>query len=364
MPVDESFWNPYRMIPVQQKIPRKSPLTDEKFTGHSGHLCCTLTNLTPLFIGGNKDDPNKKNQTFLTKDIGKFEKKCVIPGTSLKGALRSLAEIVGNGCMITDHGKACKKINALCIACRMFGMMEQGSNARVHKGKVSISDALLQEEKPSSISLDVYLSSSKLSHEPFYRTPETNRYDQQSRKMYFHQPKRIDSVQKLSPIVQDNAWKINALEINHHFEFTVHFSNLTQDELSLLVYILALENNVSVVIESGNIHLNGPLRHKIGNAKPLGLGSCHIQINELVLLNPPKQRFSSLTQLQDTSYTGDALQTKINAYTKPFVSDNRQTMQQLRKMMVWDENDDRVFKYPDYHWFKNPEYSQKPLKKI
>ncbi|KPA14377.1 CRISPR-associated ramp protein [Candidatus Magnetomorum sp. HK-1] len=361
MPVNEEFWNPYRMISVREDTKnKKAPLTDEKFVGHSGHLTCSLTNLTPLFIGGNRDDLSDKNRTFLTRTVDQT-KKYVIPGTSLKGVLRSLAEIIGKGCMITQS--TCKKINMLCIACRMFGMMEKGTNARVHKGKVSISDAILQEE-PSCIPFQVYMDSCKDRHEPFYRTQETGRYDQKSRKLYFHQPKRKESVSSLSKEEQQRSWIINALKINHHFEFSVQFSNLTEKELSLLVYILALENNVSAVIETGNIKLKGPLCHKIGNAKPLGLGSCHIQIKKLVLLGAAENRFSSLKNTHDKSYTGDALESKINLYIKDFVSDHSPGMQQLRKMMIWDKTDERLFKYPGYHWFRNPENSQKSLKHI
>jgi len=362
MPVDEEFWNPYRMIPVNNKIEnQEQPLTDEKFKGQSGHLVCSLTNLTPLFIGGNRDDLSKNNRTFLKRTIGQ-SKKYVIPGASLKGVLRSLSEIIGRGCMITDQ--SCQRIDKLCIACRMFGMMQRGKNARVHKGKVSISDAILLEDEASTRPFQVYLSSSKDHHEAFYRTPKTGHYDKQSRKLYFHQPRRKESVPTLSQEVQSSAWTINALTINHHFQFSVQFSNLTQKELSLLLYTLALENNVSVQIETDNIRLKGPLHHKIGNAKPLGLGTCNIQVTKLVLLGTPQNRFSSLKQKHETAYTGDALEKKIHLLTHDYVSDNSPTMQQLRKMMVWDENDPRLFHYPGYHWFKNPKNSQKPLKHI
>jgi len=360
MPQNETFWNPYRMIPIREEIERKPPSTDEKFKGKSGLISCSLTNLTPLFIGGNRDF----KENFLTRNG-----KCVIPGSSLKGMLRSLAEIVGGGCFVVadpkvrhdPRYKACDKANSLCIACRMFGMMEL---ARVHRGNVSIGDALVREENPEIKVHDILLSSCGTRHEPFYRSPQTGKLDGKSRKLYFHQPKRTDSVPNIPDNLRSRAWKIRAMRPGHQFNFEVQFSNLEPEELSLLIYVLALEENVHATVEEEKIRLNGPLRHKIGNAKPLGMGSCHVTIEKLVYLADPKERFASLQAVKDKIYEGDALKNEISGMIRGVAQDTSPTMQQLRKMMVWDENDSRNFAYPDYHWFKNPANSRKPLRVI
>jgi hypothetical protein len=328
MPKDETFWNPYRLIPVQDTISKKRPLTDEKFRANSGRIHCTIENLTPLFIGGNRDN----SQQFLTRN-GKY----IIPGSSLKGMLRSLAEIIGGGCSVTDsNGRfnktyaSCNKVGSLCVTCRMFGMMERGRGAKVHKGKVFISDALILEEKTETKLFDVQLFSQGMRHEPFYRTPQTGRLDGKSRKFYFHQPKRKNSA--LEPTnIQKFVDKKNAILPGCQFEFEIDFVSLEKFELELLVYVLALEENVDVIIEDGDIPLKGPMRHKLGYAKPLGLGSCRIDLNKIEYL---------------------------------FASDTSATMQQLRKMMVWDENDPRDFAYPKNPWFNNALNSGKALKHI
>ncbi|QTA92051.1 RAMP superfamily CRISPR-associated protein [Desulfonema magnum] len=363
MPQNENFWNPYRMIPVRERIEKKPPLTDEKFKGKSGVISCSLENLTPLFIGGNRNF----GENFLTRDG-----KCVIPGSSLKGMLRSLAEIVGGGCFVVadrkvkhdSRYKACDNANSLCVACRMFGMMERGRNARVHRGNISIGDALMREENPKAKAYDVLLSSCGTRHEPFYRSPQTGNVDGKSRKLYFHQPNRTDSVPNVPDKLRSRAWKIRALQPGHHFDFEVQFSNLRSEEIRLLLYVLALEEEVSVTLGEEQIRLRGPLRHKLGNAKPLGMGSCHISVEKLVYLAAPRARFASLREPEDTVYEGDALINELSGMRRGFIGDTSPTMQQLRKMMVWDENDSRSFKYPEYHWFKNPENSRKPLKAI
>lgn len=365
MPRDEDFWNPYRLVPVKNKVDRKSPTTDEKFRGASGNIECTLKNLTLLFVGKNRYNP----QIFLTRKTVQGD-RYVIPGSSLKGMLRSLGEIVGGGCFVTgSYDKSEKKLSPcnnadkLCITCRMFGMMERGKGAKVHKGMVSIGDAVLQEDKPSTGKFQILLSSCGTRHEPFYRSPHTGTLDGKSRKLYFHQPQCKDSVPNVPENLKSRAWYIDALLPGHHFNFEVQFSNLPKEELDLLFYILALEKEVTVSVGEKGLSLRGPLRHKIGNAKPLGMGSCHISIKRLVLLAEPKERFSSL-QVQDQILEGDELDKEINKRIKRYVDDKSLTMESFRKMMVWDETDERTFRYPNYHWFKNPQNSVKVLKEI
>ncbi|MDM8537377.1 RAMP superfamily CRISPR-associated protein [Desulfobacterales bacterium HSG17] len=360
MPQGENFWNPYRMIPVRNRIEKKSPATDEKFTGKNGRITCTLKNLTPLFVSkGNTGNP----RIFQTRN-----NRHVIPGSSLKGVLRSLAEIVGGGCFITGSTNRqfapCEAAHSLCITCRMFGMMERGRNARVHKGNVSIGDAILQDEQATTIMHEVLLGSPAPRHQSFYITPENGRFDRKSRKLYFHQPQVNDKFTQVPNNLKKHAWNVSALAPGHDFEFQILFSNLLPDELNLLTYILVLEEDVQVTIGEENLRLRGPLRHKIGNAKPLGMGSCHIAIKKLEFFEEPSKRFTSLGNAIGTMYEGEDLKQQISEMINNYTQDTSTVMQQLRKMMVWDENDSRVFHYPDYHWFKAQGNSQIELKTV
>lgn len=364
MPQGETFWNPYRLIPVREQIERCAPWTDERFRGHSGMIQCKIENLTPLFIGWR---PSGSNHPPLLRNGQR-----VIPGSSLKGMLRSLAEIVGGGCFVVrDNGsripddlKTCERVNELCIACRMFGAMERGSKSRVHKGKVSVGDALIMETAPSVKSLMVLLSNNGVRHEPFYRSELSGKLDWKSRKLYFHQPKHTASTTTIPQNIQDRAWNIDALLPGHHFDVEIQFTSLTEQELGLLLYILHLEDQVEVQISEENISLKGPMRHKIGNAKPAGMGSCHIQINRLTFLAPPDRRFTSMTTAENQMFEKEALKSEILQRTSAFRVDKSPTMQALRKMMVWDENDPRGFHYPDYLWFKGGDHNATLLKSL
>jgi len=160
------------------------------------------------------------------------------------------------------------------------------------------------------------------------------------------------------------AWDVNALLPLHHFHFDIQFFNLSSQEVSLLLYVLVLEDSVKTTVEGDQSIMEGPLRHKIGNAKPLGMGSCQISIDRLTYLAGSRERFSSLMNSGEKHYEGEELKTEISGRIQDYVDDKSVTMKTLRKMMVWDENDARDFRYPDYKWFKSPETSQKPLKRI
>lgn len=269
MPQGSDFWIPYRFVPARDSIQRQAPLTGERFAANAstGELQCLLTNLTPLFIGRETVGSNKQ---FITRDG-----KPVIPGTSLKGLFRSLAELVGGGCMVVkgkkwdvdDSQMECTNSRSLCITCRMFGMMERRTHARVLKGKISISDGILVRGDGKLRQAAVYLGSPKTSHTAFYRTPDTGEVDGRQRKFYFHQPCQVDALRHPSTAREGDLWTIDALPKGHTFKFTVQFQNLTDVELALLLYAIALEESVKVQVPvegQSDLKLTGPMRHKLG----------------------------------------------------------------------------------------------------
>lgn len=364
MPQGENFWNPFRLVPIRDTITRKKPNTDEKFRGHSGTIECSLVNLTPLFIGA-------QSRGTTHPPLVKRNKR-VIPGSSLKGMLRNLAELIGGGCFIVADGatpvpndfRKCTNMNNLCITCSMFGALGSGQNARVHKGKVTISEANIMEDTIRTKRLRVLLANNKLRHEPFYRSAHSGRLDGKSRKLYFHQPRRTESVIDIPVDILSHSWEVDALLPNHHFTFSVQFTSLTDGELALLLYVINLEREVEVEIGDDRLQLKGPLCHKIGNGKPSGMGSCQITINQIRLYASPGQRFGSLSTAPDNVMNDQTLATYIDNQTSVYRNDQSPTMVTLRKIMVWDPNDPRDFRYPPFKWFRAPGNGAKPLKRI
>jgi len=91
---------------------------------------------TPLRIGTSNKSPTysvASAPVFLTYDSEKEEYYPMIPGSSMKGLLRSSAErilrTIGNPvCSLTKKGKGCGD----CIACKLFGSMKMASHVKVH----------------------------------------------------------------------------------------------------------------------------------------------------------------------------------------------------------------------------------------
>jgi CRISPR/Cas system CSM-associated protein Csm3 (group 7 of RAMP superfamily) len=360
MPIGEGFWNPYRIIQGRPVTNRAAPITEEKFNGLCGIISVKIKNWTPLFIGGK----STTHSPLLS------EGKRIIPGSSLKGVLRSIAEIVGGGCFAAGKCKdlpnqdCCSSVTNLCICCRMFGAMERGSNARVHRGKVCIGEAQIEDSDVSEEQFLVLLANNGIRHTPFYKRTNESSINPLSRKLYFHQPQRTNSVPAVPVELRERSWTIKAIQPGHSFNFDIQFSNLTEEELRLLLYTINLEDNVNV--EINGTQKTGPMLHKIGNAKPLGMGSCKLTITKLTLLHNPERRFISLVQKPESVYESEGLANFIREKITGFFQENNRSdvMENLRKMMVWIEDDERNFKYPGYMWFQNQENKSKPLKEI
>lgn len=154
------------------------------------------------------------------------------------------------------------------------------------------------------------------------------------------------------------------------FRFTVAFENLREEDLTLLLYCLALEEQATVRLgpaalgyptHGGGLVLSGPLRHKIGGAKPHGAGSVRIRVNRLSWTSPSERyRTGKGIEVLD----GEALVEEVSRWTSDFVSRNDETMQELRSMLIYSAEDPRKpIRYPSYRWFKNnPQTRLKPTK--
>jgi hypothetical protein len=98
--------------------------------------------------------------------------------------------------------------------------------------------------------------------------------------------------------------------------------------------------------------------HKLGHGKPYGLGSCQLAIREARLVEGgDRYRGGGRRKL-----TGQDLESWIERQTATHKGATTTTMEALRRMMVFDENDPREFCYPSRDWFNDN--GQRPLKPV
>ena len=120
-----AFVNPYNFIPLQTKAPERNTVTKGRY---SGVIEYSLLTKTPLFIPNTSSAdafrmniPEHKSYDFfsykdLSEETDSAEKKYykpVIPGSSVRGVLRSNFEILTNSCMsaIDDDDVLSKRTN-------------------------------------------------------------------------------------------------------------------------------------------------------------------------------------------------------------------------------------------------------------
>ena len=358
MPEGEPFWNPYRWVTVSDRaVEHDAPGYHHSLSGLSGRLWCEIEALTPLLIGDGKHEfvrHARSRQPYL-------------PATSLKGAIRFLVEVVGNAAVpfpkvSVDRQHQLDRVrqgSRLDIAARMFGYLDGG---RAFGGLIRFSDAELTRP-PSSLQqwpqYEIAVGQPKPAHGAFYARND--------RRKFYHHHVGAKRLAAPHPGIKQTA-TVRPVPSGTGFRFTVDFENLRNGELDLLLYCLVLEERSTVELspaalgrgaDRGGAILSGPLRHKLGGAKPSGAGSAHLRVTKLELRTDPAARYrgNGSTEL----WEGERLANELNRRTEPFRRRADRTMRELRAMLIYCAEDPRTaIRYPTHAWFETS--SRTPLK--
>ena len=180
----------------------------------------------------------------------------IIPGSSIRGAVRSVLEAISNSCVLnTEKGeiaasyKKCKFDEGgnpnLCPACRIFGTTG-------YKGRVSFSDAIPLTKIKSEIVKIGDLFPPRISKE----------------KRKFYQHKAFSFFETDKP--EKGTRFVEAIPKGSKFMFHIDFINMSQEELSLLLYTMGIYQDYFI---------------KIGGAKPRCFGTVRFEPKKLIILN-------------------------------------------------------------------------------
>jgi hypothetical protein len=267
----EKLIYPYNFVSLgDEKNMKREPI---KKGGKTGKLMCSLINKTPISI----ED---------TKNI-------IIPASSLKGEIRNIIEVLTTSCIrvdikneshlyekVPENFRTCSNTENLCFACRLFGSTgnekSDEKNKDSYRGRVYFSDAVLNVEykkKIEFIKMKLLLERPRIDKEKalekYYIFSDKDKI--RGRKFYWHQKylankNKNEILERFSKKTKNKYPEISFIETNQEFIFNVHFENLTDEELKILMYSIELEKD---------------LWHKIGRAKSYGFGSCEMKINKL-----------------------------------------------------------------------------------
>jgi CRISPR/Cas system CSM-associated protein Csm3 (group 7 of RAMP superfamily) len=173
----------------------------------------------------------------------KDDDPATLPGSSLRGMVRNMVEVLGAGCARYLEGVPappnlgrCTEFDA-CLACRLFGFVE-GSFAWA--GKVRFTDAGPQRVK--WVRLQV--------------SPTRPAQERGEGWVLFRHS---------SPHLPNGP--VRCVDRGQQFRFRVEYVNLDPEELAVFRFALTLT------------HRDIDLCHKLGYAKALGLGSCKVSID-------------------------------------------------------------------------------------
>lgn len=350
--------SPYHFVPLPESgVDRQAAPPHDRFQTTSGRLVVRLRTLSPLFIGRGGEKEQDQEQQYLLTSAGRL----VIPGSSLKGMIRSTFEAVSQSCLRLYKGEyrtrtpqnyvvpaahlpqvtqekgvsGCQDPANLCLACRVFGMVAGGRN---HLGQVAIGEARpedpdLQPARGFSI---IPLMQPRPHHRAFYVLPPNQRI---GRKFYFHgsQVRTSNHARKkcLDRVIPKDAT----------FRFVISLTNLDKGALDILVYSLLLESTMA---------------HRLGQGKAAGLGSVQLQLAEADLFPDPVARFKSWKG-GEHHLTGEALTSWITEiYQRLAPNMGLPHLKALRAILRFPDPINR--RYPSTDWFgQNPRVPLAPL---
>ncbi len=370
--------NPYDFVPIDTARPpqRRKPVWHNVLApdkGHpeklySGYLNLYIKAETPLFIpyiDSSQQTSPMQNPDKPAEHIYRKDGMYIIPGTSLKGVLRTVVETLCSGCLgvfrvpreytqnpVPPAFAYCQDNTALCISCRLFGMMQSGqSNGGVFLGKVNIGDALVYEDslhyyKPIYTAV---LDSPKPRHTAFYL--DSQRRYIAGRKFYFHHDEEPRIENRLleirsKPGEYRNQY-IEPLASGTEFSARIDFTNLEADEFAALMLAIALHPD---------------MRHKIGYGKPIGLGTVRIDAIELALVDYTKRytnfRFGRGISKYDLDQTTNLVYEQMASLEDSHIHEHWQrfstlpSLQNLHRIWQWRPDPSVTYAYPSQRWFK------------
>lgn len=341
--------NPYGFVRLSGGGPvREAVRLHHKYEGVSGRISCKLTVRTALFVPKYREGAADRARTHETLEMCRDHSgRPVIPGTSLKGAVRAVVEAASNSCLILPNRltyerqtvtyglrggfRPCEDIVALCPACRLFGLLNRG---KVFAGNVSVQDAVAHPGYQTRQVTLAVLSAPKPRHRPFYAArPEDPAPEIRGRKFYYHRPQGPrERAQK------DGQNKtVEAVLPGAVFTFEVEFSNLVEADLNLLLFGLVLWEDTC---------------HKVGMGKPIGMGSAKIEVTALEVLDR-HSRYREWGGGWGEPLTEKPLTDFISTRVEGYRNGTSENLHDLHRILRWDENASDVISYPPQQWFKS-----------
>ncbi len=314
---------PFGKIAVTRGKAQNDLVGHDKFKhhGYTGKMTCRLTALTPIHIGsGIYELGNDSPVRGLITSNGEV----VVPGTSLKGAIRSISEAISDSCLrivreeikrslAIGQSRPCDEIKSrhresarpkrnekLCVSCSIFGGLG-------YQGRVSFTDARL-------VSGGTAIHQIQSPYPPrdsarFYKDAQ-RRFN--GRKFYHHG----------EPVASQRGEPYQVITVDSELEFTTQFESLAAEEFCLLLVAMGVLDDIVI---------------KIGGGKQAMLGSVEIMPTHLEL-RYPRRSFVDFSEAEEgctEEVTKDIPKYLLEAVGKASQLVNEDALDQLLKIWEW-----------------------------
>lgn len=277
---------PFAYVDIHRDIQKSKYMADDRFyeEKRTGRLELELRVFSEyLFVGSGNYDLREKDK-LVYYSFFRTNGKVVIPGTSIKGAVRSVLEAISNSCVSQvgrreNHPRTHRKCEFdpekkrvdLCSSCKLFGTTG-------YAGRANFSDAPPEMEGIRDIIEIVKI------HELF--PPKINKKD----KRKFYQNKKFNPVGNLKP--EKNYRFVEAVKKGSIFKTSLSFQNLTKEELALLFYAMGVGQDYMI---------------KVGGAKPRCFGTVRFNPANLKLWADPLEKAEEKSGEKLENFISDVL---------------------------------------------------------
>ncbi len=299
---------PFAFMPLPKRVNRQSPTGHEQYHEErlTGQIQGTIEALSPIYVGSGIIDLDQDEK--LIKTAVRTGGKVVIPGSSLKGAIRSVVEAISESCVCKVSRRTrqavprkfaeCPQKERLCVACRMFGAMG-------FQGNVAIQDAPQIHGEIVTLRVPELYAPGRC---------QSRIRGIPGRKFYMHG--RVES----------GKTPVEACKVRSKFRFVVQVDNLTQAEWGLLLTALGH-------------HPSHPFKLKIGGAKPVCFGSIDFQIEQIQVGEQTCDRYLDWDVQPELTITGRRLEEWTHQCT------NRETNLLIKQDLLTELA--RILQYPN-----------------
>lgn len=345
-------------LPSQQKSPQRKAVkvglkkyqTDDKT--YSGSLALQLTTQSPVMVGSGKivkgrdlanrtQNPRVANQVknlALVRSTLQTDSAIIIPGSSLKGVVRSIYEAITRSCICITKGRlprgqseweSCPKKKdkppLFCPTCQIFGALNL-------QGLIRFQEALCPLDKFTTDKIPLMMGPKKTAVDEegdfiYYVDSNGNsvaRSSSQGSKKSEGNPDEyaLRRGRKFYPHTYegDHELKLRVQQVPKGtvFTTTLHFMNVSREHFAVLLIALGLNDQKRMNL-------------KIGAGKPVGMGSISVKATSLSLLDSELSRYHSFA-VERSELVEDKLTEWIQDVTDEIISDSNSNNNQLLQL--------------------------------